>query len=235
MLRAIESGSLGRGQHGWLDSHFHFSFDEYYNPENINFGVLRVLNDDTVLPGTGFDLHPHKDMEIISYVIDGEITHADSMGNEHVLTRGQAQYMSAGTGVWHSEHNRGQQPLRFFQIWILPDGRNYQPNYGDYRFEWDSRINRWMHLATSVNNPGSEAPIRIHQDANVYATYLQAGHRLPLELTKDRQAYLVLAEGKARVEGIGLHARDAMEIIGQSVEIEAIEDAHILVVEMVKG
>jgi redox-sensitive bicupin YhaK (pirin superfamily) len=232
MLRAIESGSMGRGQHGWLDSHFHFSFAEYYNPENINFGVLRVLNDDLVMPDTGFDMHPHKNMEIISYVVDGELSHADSMGNEQTLTRGQVQYMSAGTGVWHSEHNRGENPLRFFQIWIFADENEYPPNYGDFRFTWEDRIDRWMPVATGVENATSEAPIKIHQDINAYATYLTAGKSLSFEVKPNRQAYLVVAEGKLRVDGIGLRARDAMEIRSQDVTVEALEDTHAVIIEM---
>jgi redox-sensitive bicupin YhaK (pirin superfamily) len=232
MLRAIESGSLGRGQHTWLDSHFHFSFADYFNPENINFGVLRVWNDDIVLPDTGFDMHPHKDMEIISYVIEGELSHADSMGNEQVLTRGQVQYMSAGTGVWHSEHNRGNEPLRFFQIWIFADKNGYEPNYGDFRFKWEDRINRWLPLATSVDNEVSEAPIKIHQDINAYATFLEQGATLDFNVEPERQAYLVVAEGKVRVNGIGLHARDALEITSEDVTLESLEDAHIVVIEM---
>src|SRR5690554_6732108 len=105
MLRKIDNTKMGRSNLGWLQSIFHFSFAEYYNPNNINFGVLRVINDDIIAPNTGFDMHPHRDMEIISYVIDGELTHEDSMGNKGALTRGQVQYMSAGTGVYHSEHN----------------------------------------------------------------------------------------------------------------------------------
>jgi redox-sensitive bicupin YhaK (pirin superfamily) len=232
MLRAIESGSLGRSQLGWLDSHFHFSFAEYYNPENIDFGVLRVWNDDIVLPDTGFDMHPHKNMEIISYVVDGELSHADSMGNEQTLTRGQVQYMSAGTGVWHSEHNRAEKPLRFFQIWIFADKDAYTPNYGDYRFKWEDRDGRWMPIATWTENGTSEAPIKIHQDINAYATWLEAGKSLPFEVKPDRQAYLVVAEGKVRVDGIGLHMRDAIEIRSQDVTVEALEDAHVVVIEM---
>jgi redox-sensitive bicupin YhaK (pirin superfamily) len=232
MLRAVESGTMGRGQHGWLDSHFHFSFADYYNPENINFGVLRVWNDDIVMPDTGFDMHPHKNMEIISYVIDGELSHADSMGNEQALSRGQVQYMSAGTGVWHSEHNKGKEPLRFFQIWIFADENGYEPNYGDYRFKWEDRINRWLPLATSVDNKDSVAPIRIHQDINAYATYLEAGKSLSFEVKADRQAYLVVAEGKVRADGIGLHARDGLEIVSQDITLDAVEDAHVVIIEM---
>ncbi|MDR3315291.1 MAG: pirin family protein [Coriobacteriales bacterium] len=232
MLRAIESGTLGRSQLGWLDSHFHFSFAEYLNPDNINFGVLRVWNDDIVLPGQGFDTHPHKNMEIISYVVEGSLSHKDSMGNEQTLTRGQVQYMSAGTGVLHSEYNHGTEPLRFFQIWIFADENGYPPNYGDFSFAWDARINHWLPLASGFGNERSEAPIRIHQDINAYATLLTSGTSLSFEVAADRQAYLVVAEGKARINGIGLHARDGLEIVSENIEVSALEDAHIVLIEM---
>jgi redox-sensitive bicupin YhaK (pirin superfamily) len=221
--------------HGWLDSHFHFSFAEYYNPENIQFGVLRVWNDDIVLPGTGFGTHPHENMEIISYVLEGELSHADSMGNEHTLERGQVQYMSAGTGVTHSEYNHGTVPLRFFQIWIFADRNGYPPNYGDYRFIWEDRIGTWMPIATYTDNTDSVAPIKIHQDINAYASYLTTGTVLPFKVAPGRQAYMVVAEGKAKVNGIGLHARDAIEIVEEDVDVEALQDAHIVVIEMAKA
>lgn len=235
MLQAIDSSTLGRGMHGWLDSHFHFTFGEYYNPEKINFGVMRVLNDDIIMPGTGFETHPHENMEILSYVIEGELSHADSMGNEHTLLQGQVQYMSAGTGITHSEHNHGTVPLRILQIWIYPDKDGYVPNYGDYRFAWEDRINKWLSIATSYENTASLAPVHVHQDINMYASYLSAGNLLPLEVNPGRQAYLVVAEGKARVNGIGLHARDAIEIVEEPVVVEALEDAHLVVIEMAKG
>ncbi|MDR2672257.1 MAG: pirin family protein [Coriobacteriales bacterium] len=235
MLRAIDSTTMGRGMHGWLDSHFHFSFAEYYNPENIQFGVLRVWNDDIVLPGTGFGTHPHENMEIISYVLEGELSHADSMGNEHTLERGQVQYMSAGTGVTHSEYNHGTVPLRFFQIWIFADRNGYPPNYGDYRFIWEDRIGTWMPIATYTDNTDSVAPIKIHQDINAYASYLTTGTVLPFKVAPGRQAYMVVAEGKAKVNGIGLHARDAIEIVEEDVDVEALQDAHIVVIEMAKA
>ena len=234
MLRAIDSEAMGRGEHGWLDSHFHFSFAEYYNPENMNFGILRVVNDDIVLPGRGFDIHPHQDMEIISYVIEGELAHGDSMGNERTITRGQAQYMSAGTGVFHSEYNHGEKPLRFFQTWILPDKKDYEPNYGDHQFKWEDRINKWLPMATWAENKTSAAPIKIHADVNVCAAYIEAGSELKLEVAPDRQAYLVLGEGKLRADGIGLKERDALEITSQDVTLVASEGepAHVYVIEM---
>ena len=160
---------MGRSDLGWLNSHFHFSFAEYYNPGNMNFGVMRVLNDDLIAPHTGFDTHPHHDMEIISYIVDGTLTHADSMGNEHELTRGEVQYMSAGTGVYHSEHNKGDTTTRILQIWILPDRQGHTPNYGELRFDWDARKGKWLHM---VSSKAGTAPVKINQDSNFYSLFL---------------------------------------------------------------
>jgi redox-sensitive bicupin YhaK (pirin superfamily) len=235
MIRHIDHRKMGRGIHAWLDSHFHFSFADYYNPDNIQFGALRVVNDDLVKPGTGFDIHPHENMEIISYVIDGELTHGDSMGNKETLTRGQVQYMSAGTGVWHSEHNLGEGMLRFLQIWILPDGQGYDPDYGDYRFKWEDRDGRWLPIATWTENKQSEAPIRIHQDVNVYASALKGGESLDFSVAEGRQAYMILIEGGAGINGVKLDARDAAEITEEDVTVHASVDSHLLVIEMSKS
>lgn len=232
MLRYIDSNLMGRGKHGWLDSHFHFSFAEYYNPENVQFGVLRVVNDDIVQPGTGFDTHPHKNMEILSYVVDGELTHADSMHNKETLTRGQVQYMSAGTGVLHSEHNLGEEPLRFLQIWIFPDKNGYEPAYGDYRFNWADRENQWLPVATGFDNAASTAPIHIHADINMYASYLSKGETIDFKVGAGRQAYLVLVEGEVDVNGNRMMMRDAMEIVEEDISINALRNAHIVVIEM---
>jgi len=232
MINYIDSREMGRGRHGWLDSHFHFSFAEYYNPTNIQFGVLRVLNDDIVQPGEGFDTHPHRDMEIISYVIEGQLTHRDSMGNTRTLTRGQAQYMSAGTGVTHSEYNHGGSELRFAQIWILPDKEGYEPNYGDYMFELQDRFDKWLPIATSYENASNDAPIKIHSDINMYATILSQGKHIEFEVKNGRQVYMVLFEGEAVVNGIRMNMRDAMEIVQESVTISAETEIHLLIIEM---
>lgn len=237
MLRYIDHKKMGRSFLGWLDSHFHFSFAEYYNPDNVRFGALRVINDDIVLPGTGFDTHPHKNMEILSYVVDGELTHADSMNNRATLTRGQVQYMSAGTGVYHSEYNNGDDRLRFLQIWILPDKDGYRPNYGDYTFELADRNDKWLPIATSYGNRNSEAPISVHADVNVYASILHDGKPIDFKVGKGRQAYLVCIEGQAGVNGVTLGMRDALEIIEEDVTITPAEGAgpaHFLVIEMAR-
>jgi len=235
MLKFIDHKKMGRGRHGWLDSHFHFSFAEYRNPNNIRFGVLRVFNDDTVQPGEGFDAHPHNDMEIISYVIHGELSHRDSMGNVHTLVRGQAQYMSAGTGVMHSEYNLNEnEELRFAQIWIFPDRQGYPPNYGDYRFELEERYDRWMPVATSYENRESTAPIKVHQDVNAYASILCSGKSITFTVGADRQAYLVCLEGSGTVGNIRLEARDALEIVAENIEVRTSGGCHMFIIEMAR-
>ena len=234
MLRHIKNEDMGHSNLHWLDSYHHFSFSDYYNPENIQFGVLRVLNDDLVGPGTGFDTHHHSNMEIISYVVDGELTHADSMGNRHQLSRGQVQYMSAGTGVLHSEHNYGHEILRFLQIWILPNGKDYAPQYGDYPFSWDDRIDTWMPIASGDSDP--KFPIQIHADVHVYASFLPRGDSLSFQVGPGRQAYLVQIEGECLANNtIEMVKRDALEIVEEDLALEANTSAHLLIIEMAKA
>ena len=231
MLRKIDNNNMGRSNLGWLSSVFHFSFAEYYNPKNINFGVLRVINDDLVDPHTGFPTHPHQNIEIVSYCVDGNLTHADSMGNENTITRGHVQYMSAGTGVYHSEMNHGDETLRLLQIWIVPDKAGYTPNYGDYRFKYDDRHNQWHHMVSS--NEG-DAPIKINQDANIYSLELDQDKEISFPVKEGRQAYLVQIEGKSTINDVTLDMRDAMEIVEEDIQIKANETSHFLVVEMLK-
>lgn len=230
MIKVIDHQKMGRSELGWLHSLFHFSFAEYYNPNNIQFGNLRVVNDDRIEPGTGFDTHPHKNMEIISYVVDGELTHKDSMGNQRQLTRGQVQYMSAGTGVLHSEFNLTDQVSRFLQIWILPDKAGYAPNYGDYRFAWEDRENHWLQIVSSMQG---DAPVKIHQDMNIFVTSLEIGMQLEYRLEKGRQAYLIQIEGSGNVNGNNLLTRDAAEITKEQVlTITANEKSHFILFDM---
>ncbi|WML33556.1 pirin family protein [Clostridium sp. OS1-26] len=231
MLRKIESKNMGSSNLGWLRSKFHFSFAEYYNPDNINFGVLRVINDDLVEADTGFDTHPHRDMEIISYIVNGELTHGDSMGNKNTITRGHVQYMSAGTGVYHSEHNFGKDILRFLQIWIFPDKQGYKPNYGDYRFNWDDRKNKWLHMVSSKDG---NAPIKINQDMNIYSLELEKGKEINFPVKEGRQAYLVQIEGNSIINNIELADRNGIEIVEEEILIKAKEISHSLILEMRK-
>lgn len=222
---------MGKSDLGWLQSLFHFSFAEYYNPENMNFGNLRVINDDLVRSQTGFEMHPHRDMEIISYVVNGELTHGDSMKNKQTISRGHVQYMSAGTGIMHSEHNYGSNTARFLQIWILPDQKGYKPNYGDFRFDWSERVNRWFHI---VSGQQGLAPIKINQDANIYVLELDGGKEIDFEVKPGRQAYVVLIEGDADMNQNHLFTRDALESVEETLEIKANSKTHLLVIEMKK-
>ncbi|NLZ49720.1 MAG: pirin family protein [Clostridiales bacterium] len=231
MLRKIESKNMGSSDMGWLKSIFHFSFAQYYNPYNMNFGVLRVINDDLVQANTGFELHPHRDMEIISYVVRGQLTHGDSMGNRNSLGRGHVQYMSAGTEVYHSEHNLGEETLRFLQIWILPDKKGHKPNYGDYSFAWDDRKNKWLHMVSSKTG---DAEIKINQDINIYSTELDKGKEISFPVKEDRQAYLVQIEGRSSINDVDIYERDGMEIVEEDLLIKAIETSHLLIIEMNK-
>lgn len=224
---------MGRSQLGWLDSWFHFSFAEYYNPNNLRFGALRVINDDLIAPRTGFDTHPHADMEIVTYVVDGVLTHADSMQNKRTLRRGQVQYMSAGTGVLHSEMNETDEALRLLQIWILPDRRGYTPRYGDVALLWEPRVDRWLQIASGEVG---EAPVHLRQDMRIFAAEITETKTLRYPLQRDRQAYLVLIEGAARIGDISLTQRDALEIAGEeTVAIEALPTAHVLLFEMAQA
>lgn len=229
MVRRIDNTKMGSSDLVWLKSKFHFSFAEYYNPNNINFGALRVINDDLVKAGTGFDTHPHRDMEIVSYVVNGELTHGDSMGNKNTISRGHVQYMSAGTGVLHSEQNFGAETVRFLQIWIFPDKKGYKPNYGDYRFEWNGRRNKWLNIVSSKEG---NAPIKINQDANIFVLELDEGYEISFPVRENRQAYLVQIEGTSTINDLSLAMRDALEITGESIHIKATETSHFLIVEM---
>ena len=231
MIRRLPVEKMGVSDLGWLKSKFHFSFAEYYNEDNINFGVLRVINDDIIAGGGGFPSHPHRDMEIISYMVDGKLTHKDSMGNESSIARGEVQYMSAGTGVMHSEYNKESEEARLLQIWILPDKRNHTPNYGEYKFKWEEREDKFLHMVSSKEG---DAPIKINQDVNFYVIELSKDKEEKFEIKSGRQAYMVQIEGSSAVNGIELKTRDGLESIGESLEIKALEKSHILIIEMLE-
>jgi redox-sensitive bicupin YhaK (pirin superfamily) len=199
----------------------------------MNFGVLRVLNDDIVHPNSGFGMHPHKDMEIISYIVKGEITHEDSMGHKESLQRGEVQYMSAGTGVLHSEYNHGSEDLRLLQIWILPPQKNMQPLYGSYRFKKQDRDDRLLHMVSSLKG---NAKVQIHQDVNIYASELQKSKELVLDIQSNRQLYVVQIEGWALYNGLKLDAGDALKAVDEkSLHIQGGDDTHLLIIEMAKS
>ena len=233
MLKKLPKENMGTSNLGWLESRFHFSFAQYRNPNNINFGVLRVLNDDIVHPESGFDTHPHANMEIISYVVNGEITHKDSMGNSETLKRGEVQYLSAGDGIYHSEHNvHKSDDLRLLQIWIIPPKAGLPRLYGSKRYEGKDRINKFLNIVSSQNG---NADIKIYQDVNIYVSELEINKSLEFEIKEDRQVYFVQIEGSSNINEITLNAGDAMEIVDiEKIEIKALGNSHFLFIEMAK-
>ena len=233
MLKKLPKENMGTSNLGWLESRFHFSFAEYRNPNNINFGVLRVLNDDIVHANSGFDMHPHSNMEIISYVVNGEITHKDSMGNSETLKRGEVQYLSAGDGIYHSEHNvHKSDDLRLLQIWIIPPKAGLPRLYGSKRYEEKDRINKFLNIVSSTNGT---ADIKIYQDINIYVSELEVDKSLEFEIKENRQVYFVQIEGSSNINEITLNAGDAMEIVDiEKIEIKALENSHFLFIEMAK-
>ena len=233
MLKKLPKENMGTSNLGWLESRFHVSFAEYRNPNNMNFGVLRVLNDDIVHANSGFDTHPHANMEIISYVVKGEITHKDSMGNSETLKRGEVQYLSAGDGIYHSEHNlHKSDDLRLLQIWIIPPKAGLPRLYGSKRFEENERKNKLLNIVSSTDG---NADIKIYQDVNIYVCELETNKTLDFKIEKNRQVYFVQIEGSSNINEITLNAGDAMEIVDiEKIEIKALENSHFLFIEMAK-
>ena len=235
----------------WLKSRFHFSFAEYSNRGNGQFGVLRVMNDDLVQPARGFGEHQHRDMEIVTYIMEGHLTHQDSMGTAETLAAGSVQYMTAGSGVRHSEHNLDPSaPLRFIQMWLVPRQSGLRPEYGSLAAMGEGAAaappNTWRHLVGDADQPvapGAEAPpIRIHTDANIFTSTVGEGEGTPLELAAGRQAYLLALDGSLQLlPGAGctaegptqLDRHDAAELRGPlSLRIVAAGAAQVLMVEM---
>jgi len=196
--------------HGWLKTCYSFSFDQYYDPHNLNWGALRVLNDDTIAPGQGFPTHPHRDMEIITYVLSGELEHQDSMGNKGVVGPGGVQYMSAGTGVRHSEFNHSKtHPLHLVQMWILPGAKGLAPSYGQVDFTVADRLNTWLLVANGV--PKERAPVELSQAAQFRVARLESGV-LDYAFGSGRLGFLFVAEGSINANGWHLETGDAARI-----------------------
>ncbi len=231
MIKKITKENMGKSNLGWLESRFHFSFAEYRNPDNINFGVLRVLNDDIIHPKSGFNTHPHQNMEIITYIVEGEITHKDSMDNTETLKRGEVQYLSAGDGIFHSEYNlHKSKDLRVLQIWIIPPKKGLPSLYGSYKYKEEQRKNTLLNIVSSLEG---ESPIKIYQDVNFYVSELEKEKTLKFKVNKNRQIYFVQIEGTSSINNIELNQGDALEITKEEeLAILACKDSHFLFIEM---
>ena len=210
MITVRQSGQRGHANHGWLDSFHSFSFAEYYDAEFMGYGPLRVINEDRVQPGMGFGTHGHRDMEIISYVLDGQLSHQDNMGNGSVITPGDVQRMSAGRGVMHSEFTPSKtEVVHFLQIWIEPSVRGIPASYEQSRVAADAKRGKWAMIA---GPEGSGAAVTIHQDARIYATLLDGNETVTRPIAPGRRAYVHAARGSVKVNGVALAAGDAARI-----------------------
>ncbi|MEZ5735842.1 MAG: pirin family protein [Novosphingobium sp.] len=230
MIELRPFDSLGAANHGWLDARHHFSFAGYHDPDRHNWGRLRVWNDDTIAPKSGFATHPHNDMEIVTYVRQGAITHRDSLGNEGRTDAGDVQVMSAGTGIRHSEFNLEDEETRLFQIWILPDSFGESPSWGTRPFPRDDRSGRFVTLASGM--AGDEDALPIRSNARVAGAMLHAGESATYALDADRHAYLVPAAGRVRVGDVEANARDGIAVTGlDTITVTAIEDSELVLVD----
>lgn len=222
--------SLGGKNHGWLNAKHHFSFASYYDPARLGWGSLRVWNDDEIAAGTGFPTHPHDDMEIITYVREGAISHEDSLGNKGRTEAGDVQVMSAGTGILHSEYNAEPTLTRIFQIWIEPTRRGEKPAWGTKPFPKGDRAGQFVVLASGFEADADALPIRT--DARIVGATLKAGESADYSLGATRRGYLVPAKGEIEVNGVRVSARDGVAITEiETLTIKAIEDAEIVLVD----
>lgn len=230
MIEVRKFETLGGADHGWLNARHHFSFADYYDPARTNWGNLRVWNDDLIQPKTGFPPHPHANMEIITYVREGAISHRDNLGNSGRTEAGDVQVMSAGSGIAHSEYNLEDEATRIFQIWILPDEQGGQPQWGARPFPKGDRAGKFVALASGID--GDDAlPIRAR--ARVSGATLKAGESATYALGKDRKAYLVPATGRVEIDGQLVEARDGAAIAdAEEITVKAIEDSEVVLVDV---
>jgi redox-sensitive bicupin YhaK (pirin superfamily) len=214
MITLRKANERGHANHGWLDSHFTFSFAGYHDPNHVRFGTLRVINDDTVAPGAGFGTHPHNDMEIITYVLEGALEHKDSMGTTSVLRAGEVQKMTAGSGVTHSEYNHSKtDPLHLLQIWIFPDEKGLEPGYEEKEFSDDVKKSR---LCPIVSPDRREGSLGIHQDAVVYASILDDNDTVEHAIAPGRRVWVHVARGNIRLNDIDLEGGDGAAVADET-------------------
>lgn len=216
MIKIVKSDEHYHNEMDWLSSFWHFSFDQYRDPQKMNFGPLRVFNDDIIQPGTGFGFHPHRDMEIVTYVIDGQLEHKDNQGNQGLIQPGEIQRMSAGSGILHSEYNHSKEkPLRLLQLWIFANKRDLKPSWEQKQFKKEERKDRLLPVIVPENIANGGA-LHIHQDASIYVSSLSKGAKVEHRLAPGRKAYLFVIEGAASLNGNPMKTRDAARVENES-------------------
>ena len=230
MIEIIKSNKRHFSDFGWLKTYWLFSFSNYFDPHNIQFGALRVFNDDIVEPGAGFPTHPHEEMEIVTVVLDGEITHEDSMGNKAIIKAGDVQRMSAGTGLTHSEFNLSETPVHFYQVWIFPDKSGLTPTYDQKTYDTHEWKNRLFPLASGQEIPGT---VTFHTDATIYRCNLEKGNNVTHKATAGRRIFIYLAEGHIVANGQLLAAKDQARIdIDEPLTLKAQDPSDFILIDV---
>ncbi len=234
MIKITRSSEHYHHEEDWLSTYWHFSFDGYRDPDKMNFGPLRVFNDDTIAPGKGFGFHPHRDMEIITYVTEGELEHRDDQGNQGVIRAGEVQRMTAGSGIVHSEYNHSKEkPAKLLQMWILADKRGLEPSWEQQKFERKEREGKLLPVIVPerVREGGA---MRIHQDTYFYVSSLPAGSKLSHPMSQGRKAYVFVIEGSANVGGQQMETKDAARVENESnpVEISASKPTELILIDL---
>lgn len=231
MITLRRSEERGHANHGWLDSYHSFSFARYYDPEHMGYSVLRVINEDVVAGGQGFGMHPHRDMEIVTYMLKGAIQHRDSLGNGSVIKAGDVQRMTAGTGIVHSEFNASEhEDAHLLQIWLLPERNNLTPGYEEKHFDAAEKQDQWKLIASRGGIGGS---LHINQDVSLYASVISEGKTLDYAIEAGRRLYIQVARGRIRLNDALLEAGDAAKVDAlDAVKVEALEEAEILLFDL---
>lgn len=233
MIKIIKSDEHYKAQMDWLTTYHHFSFGEYHNPEKTSFGPLRVFNDDVIEPATGFGFHAHQNMEIITYLIDGELEHKDNFGNHGIIHPGEVQRMSAGTGIMHSEYNHSKEkPLRLLQMWIFANKKNLKPSWEQRKFTKEEQKNKLLPIVIPEDSENKNA-LHIHQDAAFYLSTLTPGNQVQHELQDGRQAYVFVIDGKAKINENLVQTRDAVIVENEkTISITAETPTEIILVDL---
>ena len=230
MFDIIRSDSRGAAHHGWLNAKHTFSFADYHNPDRMGFGSLRVINEDRIEAGKGFGKHPHNDMEIVTYLIEGALEHKDSMGNGSTIRPGELQRMTAGTGVFHSEINPTDDETHLLQIWILPEKTGLEPGYEQKLFERQDKLNHWLLLGSRDGRDGS---LTIHQDIDMSSTILDAGQSLEYAFAAGRRGFLQVVKGQVQLGEETLQSGDGVAIVdASSITVDALDDAELILFDM---
>ncbi len=231
MIDIIKNEQRYHFESSWLSTYWHFSFDHYYDPRNIEFGPLRVFNDDVVQPSSGFPTHPHREMEIITYILDGELEHKDSTGGADRIGPGEVQRMSAGTGIRHSEYNpSAENPVHLLQMWITPAVSGLKPSYEQIRFSKDQRQGKLLPIASGQDMPGT---VKVHQDTTFYVSSLQSGEEVVHEPRPQRRVYIFIIDGKVELNGHALEKGDQARITNEAtLALKAIEASEIILIDL---